>query len=278
MRSVSTCREGVGLHKAADGQPEKQGRDIRQRFRGGSGKLRDDARFLHQAADHQGRDQRGRLRHEQADDHGDDDREEDHRGPRHRPRRVGHPDAALLAGREQPHDRRLDDWHETHVGVRRDRDRGEQLGGEQRRDVDAGRPVDGADDRDGRRLVQRKADDGGEQQRREDPQLTRGAQHGEDRLRQQGTEVHHRADTDEDEQREQFGLDAELVQQVEHAARLVHRRVRQVAQQHAEADRQQQRRLVLLGDGQVDEDAADGEHHEDSEVEGQPETPSAASG
>ena len=61
-------------------------------------------------------------------------------------------------------------------------------------------------------------------------------------------------------QRKQLRLDAEVVEDVEQSARLIERRVRQVAEQRAEANRQQQRRLVFLGDRQIDQHAADREH------------------
>ena len=56
-----------------------------------------------------------------------------------------------------------------------------------------------------------------------------------------------------------------VVEHVQHAALFVDadvhaRRQGNVAHQHAEADGHQQQRFVVLGDAQVDEQAADGQH------------------
>ena len=54
-------------------------------------------------------------------------------------------------------------------------------------------------------------------------ELSRGAENGEDRLREQRAKIHHRTDADEDKQWEEFGVDAEFDQDVQQALRLIHR-------------------------------------------------------
>ena len=168
-----------------------------------------------------------------------------------------------LAPAGQPaHDRRLDERHERHVAVGADRDRPEQLGREAAAHVDRRRAVDRADDADRGGLVEREAERQREHQRAEDPELAGGAEQHQPRVLEQRAEVGHRADADEDQQREQLVADA-------HAGRgcvsmpvgLDERRERQVGEDGAGADRQQQHRLVVLRDRQVDEQAA-GRHHD----------------
>jgi hypothetical protein len=186
---------------------------------------------------------------------------------------VWHADAALGLGRQQPHDGRLDDRHEAHVGVRGDRNGGQQVRRQLGRDEDARRPVDRADDADGRRLVERElAGRQRQQQHREDAELSGRADEHHARVGKQRAEVGHRADADEQEQREELGLDAGLIKRIEDALGLLaghdgaqvqaHACAGDVRQDRAHADGDEQDRLVFLGDGQVDEQAADGEHEQ----------------
>ena len=138
----------------------------------------------------------------------------------------------------------------------------QQLRRQRRRDVDARWTVDRADHGDRRSLIERKAEPRRQDERGEYAELTCGPHQRENRLRQQRPEVHQHADANEDEERKQLRLDADLVEDVEHAAGVVERRVRQVPEQRAEADRQQQVRFVLLRDGQIDEQPGHAEHHE----------------
>ena len=66
---------------------------------------------------------------------------------------LGHDDLALLLGGQQLHDGRLDDGHQRHVGIRRNRDRPQQLRRQLGGDEDGGRAVRAADDADGGRLL-----------------------------------------------------------------------------------------------------------------------------
>ena len=80
------------------------------------------------------------------------------------------------------------------------------------------------------------------------------------RVLEQRPEVRHRADADEDEQREQLVLDARLVQDGEQPVRADDRGERQVRQHAAGGDGQEQQRLVVLDDREVQEQARDREH------------------
>ncbi len=71
---------------------------------------------------------------------------------------VWKPDAAapsrcaLFLGRKQPHDRRLNDRHQRHIGIGRDGDRAQQVRRQLRGDINGRRAVRTADDTDGRGL------------------------------------------------------------------------------------------------------------------------------
>jgi hypothetical protein len=104
----------------------------------------------------------------------------------------------------------------------------------------------------------------------EDAELGGCAEEDHERVLEQRREVDHRADRDKDQDREELRGDAgveqhaqkaRLVLQAEHGRHAVDRRG-QVGQDGAEADRQQQGRLIVLGDRQVDEQAGDGEHNQ----------------
>ena len=170
--------------------------------------------------------------------------------------------------RERPDDRRLHDRHERHVGIRRHDDRPQILRIQEVCHKDARRPVGRADDRDGRRIPDVKAEQRRHRKREENAELRRRAEQHQLRILQQRFKIDHRADADEQQQREQLVGDASAEQNVKRTGlrhALIHLRHRaghwQIHQNRAEAHRQQQRRLHLFFDSQIDKQRADRPHH-----------------
>ena len=100
----------------------------------------------------------------------------------------------------------------------------------------------------------------GQRQRHKNAELRGRAKQQQLGIGQQRAEVDHRADADEQQQREQLAqgahLDAQLMHLVDGAGK------RQVDKDGAEAHGQQQAGLHVLLDSQVDQSAADGPHHD----------------
>jgi hypothetical protein len=135
------------------------------------------------------------------------------------------------------------------------------VGGVFRRHVDGGRAVAGADDPDGHRVQLVKA----EQQRQADgeknAELPGRAEQEDLRVLQQGAEVRHGADADEDEQGEKLVGDPHIVDDPEEPLFLHQPRQRDVGQDGTEADRHQQQGFDVLLDPQDKKKAADRNHH-----------------
>ena len=219
----------------------------------------DNAAGAQQIAKHQGGDERGSLGGDQRDDDGDRDGEDDEGELGNRLFRIGHAHHAFLLGGEQLHQRHLDDRHHAHVGIRRHRDGSDELGRQLGRDEDRRRTVNGADGTDGSAHVDILQQQGGEDQRAIDPELTSRAEHDHPRHGKQRAEIDHRAHADEDQQREDLGFDPGFVEIVKEAALGVSRHA-QVGEDAAKADRDEQDGLKFLGDRQVDEHSADHDH------------------
>ena len=80
------------------------------------------------------------------------------------------------------------------------------------------------------------------------------------RIGKQRPKVYHRADADEQDQREQLVVNASFEQRNQRAARLHGVHTRNVDQDRAEADGQQQRGLHILGNRQINQQSADAPH------------------
>ena len=188
----------------------------------------------------------------------------------------------MLVG-EQSHDGRLDDRHERHVGVGGYGDRAQQFGGQHRGEVDGRGTVRTADDADRTALFGRESDRIGAEERHEDADLRRSAQQETLGIGDQRTEIGHGAYA----QKDQAGVDAQLDAQVKvvQQARLrdedvpmdmpsgkelgvVEIGAGQVRQQHAECDGQQQQRLELMPDSQIEQEEGDADHHDVSPTHG----------
>ena len=234
------------------------------------------AALLHQVAQHETADERSGRRQQQRDDHGDDQREEDLLGLRHRTQ-LAHLDLTLLLGGQHAHDRRLDHRHEGHVGVGGHGDRAEQLGSQNRGQVDRRGTVGAADDADRTGLGWRESERISADEREENTKLRRGSQQEALGVGDQRAEVGHGAHAHEDK----AGIDAELHAQIEvieesrlgdenipvdvppgKKFRMVEVRSGKVRQQHAERDGQQQQRFELMFDGQVQQKEGHTDHNQ----------------
>jgi hypothetical protein len=170
-------------------------------FWGALGEAIDDLRLAKQVAEHQHADQCRGAGDDDAADERHEDREKD-AGPLADLLEAGvvHPDPSFVAGREQLDDRGLNDRHERHVRIGGHRDRREQVCREPIGDDDGGRSIRGADDADGCGFLEIETEHGGQAHGEEDAELRRRPEEEHLGVLEQGREVDHRPDGDEDEQ------------------------------------------------------------------------------
>ena len=163
---------------------------------------------------------------------------------------------------DHPDDRGLNDGHQRHVAVCRHHDRTQILGTQGVGHKNSGGAVRCADDGDGGCILQIK-NEACQEEGEEDAELCRSAEQHQPRFFQQGAKVDHRADADEQQQREQLVCHARLKQRRDGAFCLAlgdSARHRQVDQDRTKAHGQQQAGLHLFNDGQVDQQCADRPH------------------
>ncbi|MNN41287.1 hypothetical protein D3C81_1553970 [compost metagenome] len=180
---------------------------------------------------------------------------------------LRHDDRTLLRRGQRAHDRRLQQRHQGHVGVGRHGNRAEQLRRQLGGHEDRGRAVGTADDGDRGRFLEGElhARDahGGEcqsaEQGTEDAELRGSAEQQGLRVGQHRPEVGHRPHAHEDQQRKHAGRQADFIEQVQDAHAFGHVRHRDVGENAAETDGDQQQRLEALADRQVDQ--ADAHRH-----------------
>ena len=138
-----------------------------------------------------------------------------------------------------------------------------QLGGQ----VDRRRPVGPPDDGDGGRFGVIETESLGAQQGAEDPELGCSPEKKGLRLGQQRAEVGHGSDAQKDQGRKDPRTDPE-VDVPDQPALLLDSREGQIDQNGPEADGDEQQRLVLPGDAQIDQQPPHGEHTEISQTQG----------
>ncbi len=248
-------------------QAQRNGDDIDQRVARRIGQTIHNAAFAQQVAESEHAHQGRRIRQQQANQNAEDQRENDFLRLADMAQ-LHHDDGTLFLGGQRTHDRRLYQRNQRHVGISRHGNRPQQfrrkLGGHE----DRRRAVRTADDRDGGRLTQRELHSRDSQR----SQRQRTEQGGEDTelgcrpeqqrlgVGQHRTEIGHCSDTHEDQQRKHAGRQADLIEQVQDASSLTHVRHRDVRQDAAETDRNQQQRLKTLADRQIDQPQADEDH------------------
>ena len=175
-----------------------------------------------------------------------------------------HTDAAFLVVSEPAHDGRLNHRHQSHVGVGRNSDGTHQARGEFRGDEDGRRTVGTSDDADSTGLHRGEPEVQSDDVGTEDTELCRCTDEDQFRVGNQGGEVRHSADTQEDE-RGIEPLQHTEIEIVKYGSILIDTYLqavgeRDVADDDTEADGNQQHRFVLFQNGQGDEERADGNH------------------
>ena len=265
---------GGGAHSGA----QHDGDDVAEGVLGGVREALHTTGLPEQVAQHQHTDERShRGQHQHAED-GDHNGEDNLFGLAHLPQLV-HLNLPLLLGGKHPHNGRLDERNQGHVGVGGHRNGGQQLRGQAVGEEDGSGSVGAANDGDGGRLG------GGEhglatddnvvpQEVRQgeghvDTELGGGPQQEADGVGDKGTKVGHCAHAHKDEAGEDAGLNPH-VDDAQHAGvvpgqalggGVVHKaRQGEVRQQHTKGDGQQQQGLEALFDGHVQQDEGDQDH------------------
>ena len=159
------------------------------------------------------------------------------------------------------HDRRLNHRNQRHVGVSGNGDGSHQFRCQVVCDVDSGRAVSTADDADSCCLGRcEEAGSIGQNECNVDTELCCSTQKKGYRVRNQGTEVRHRADCHEYQAGEQGALiariddlqNAGLIPGQAVCGCIIHQSCQgQVGKKHTECDREKQKRLILLLNRQI---------------------------
>ena len=222
--------------------------------------------FSYQVSEHQKTDERNRGRRNNPGDDGYNDRKQNARGFADFLLLIGHTDQALMAGGQCLNYRRLNNRHQCHIGIGRHHDSALILGIEHLGDENGGGAVCRADDSDGSGIVCTEKH-GSNTEGKENAKLGRRAKDQQFWIGQQRAEVDHGADSDKQDQREQLVGDPRVEQGRKRALLYptVHRLVygtgkRNIDQNGTKTQRQQQRRLHIFGNRQVDQQTADGPH------------------
>ena len=195
-----------------------------------------------------------------------------------------HYDHTFFLCGKRAHDRRLDDGHQRHIAVRGHSDSAKQFRRQLAGNENGCRAVRTADDADGAGLRSGKTKQLRSDVSSENAKLCGSAQQQALRVGDQRAEIRHRTDAKEDQRRINAQLDAKI-QHISQPAMVqdlaehrIQRRVRafrrdeilhvdnlakrKVRQQHAEGDRQKQKRLELLAYGKINQPAGDDNHNQ----------------
>ena len=279
----AAVQEGVCRGGAANRQSQENGDDVHQFIAGSLLDTIHNTGLLHQVAQHQHTDQNGSIGNDQRNNDGDHDGEDDPLGLGHGAQLLHH-DCALFLGGERLHNGRLDHGHQSHVAVRRNGNAAQQLRCQTGGNEDGGGAVCTADDGDCSGLLLGEVHNTGSGQQTsahistKDTELSGSAQQQALGVGDQGGEVGHGADAQED----QRGVNAQLDTHVKHIGQTAviqdldpHRVLKtitnevlhvdnaaagQVGKDHAKCHGQQDQGLKFLYDGQVQQEAAHADH------------------
>ena len=266
-------------HGSANSGGQQDGDDIHQCVLHSVGQAVGNTGLLKQVTQHQAADQRSGVGQQQCHEDSDQDGEDDLLGLGH-VTGLDHLDLALLSSGQHLHEGRLDQGNQCHVGVGRHSDAAQQMGSQLCGQEDGGGAVSTTDDTDGCSLGAGKAQQHSAEERGKHAQLGGSAQQQALGVRQQRAEIGHGANAHEDQARVQAGFHAD-VEDVQQAAfhqnstvtdlvghklipqlLVVQTGSGQVGKQTAESDANQQQRLKLLHDGQIQQHTGDDDHHQ----------------
>ncbi len=136
---------------------------------------------------------------------------------------LAHLQLALFLGGERAHDRRLDQRHQCHVGIGRNRNGAQKMRSQDAGDIDGCRSIRATDNPysgrlgDGELHEPRAVEKRCTQNGAEDTELCRRAQQHGFRVRQQWPEVRHGANAHEDDQRRNATADGHLIEGLDNA-------------------------------------------------------------
>ena len=191
-------QEGRSVGGAANREAQEDGDDVHQFVAGGLGDTLNNAGLLHQVAHHQAANQDSSIRQGQGNDDGNDDGEKDLLGLGNAAG-CGHDDLTFFFRGQGLHDRRLDNRHQRHVAVCRNRDGTQQVRGQLGGNIDSGGAVSTTDDADSTGFLVGEAQDLSANEGEEDAQLSSSAQQQAGGTCDQRLEVGHGTDAQEDQ-------------------------------------------------------------------------------
>ena len=157
--------------------------------------------FLKEIAEHEHTDQRGGIRQKNGNQYDNDDRENDLFELRNGAK-LSHDNGAFLFGGEQTHNRRLDNRHQSHIGISGYGDGAKQFRRQLRGNENSGRTVCTADNGNRTGFIGLEVEEDSADKGNENTDLCGGTQDKAFGIGNQGSEVGHSADAEEDQRRE----------------------------------------------------------------------------
>ncbi len=276
------CRqEGRADHGSTDGGRQKHRNNVHQCILGGIAQTIGQAGFLEEVAQHQAANQRSGIRQQQCDKDGNQDGEDDLLGLGHGTG-LHHLDLSLRGSGQQIHDGRLNQRDQCHVAVCRHGNGTQQMRRKARGQENGSGAVSAADDADGCSLGAGKAQCHSAHKGHKYAQLCSSAQQQALGIGKQRAKICHGANAHED----QAGINACLYTDIENIDQtafthnlaeavicgvvrihkgipqflMVKACIRQIRQNTAKGNANQQQRLKLLDNGKVHQHAADYQH------------------
>ena len=172
-----------------------------------------------------------------------------------------HHDRTLFFGRKHPHDGGLEHGHERHVRVRCNGYGPEQVWRVLRRNVNDRRAIACPDNADCDCFLVRKIEGQGQKKRQEDAELAGCPEEEGIWILQNRSKVSHRTYAHKDEKGKEFRYDAHVINNSQEPVFLHESGKGNVDHDAAESYRNQKQRLKILLNSEVEEQTADGHHH-----------------
>ena len=248
--------EDVSRHRETHGRAEEDRHNVHEFVRRSLHEAFNDTCFLEDVAHHKHDDKGRSIRHdEHANDH--------HHHGKHDAFGLGnlaeslHANLAFSVVRHSAHDRRLDERHESHVGVSGNGDGADEVLSKLVRSEDGCRTVSTTDDTDGSCFAERKATESDScKHGHEHAKLCATTEDERTRISDKRSKVRHGTHAQEDDGREEFQMDTladvvvETASRAEHTfdapATVVERDGRDVHRKCTDSNRQEQKRLVFF--------------------------------